>query len=143
MATFLLKTEPSEYSWDDLVRDAGADWTGVTNPAALAHMRSAAKGDDAFLYHTGNEKQIVGLARIVSAPRDVMLGGRKSVVFRLTPIMPATTPVTLAEVKKDARFADFALVRIGRLSVMPVPPALDAILRKLAGLPAPRRTKGA
>lgn len=142
MTTFLLKTEPETYSWDDLVREKATEWTGVTNPAALKHMRSAAVGDDVLLYHTGDEKRIVGLARIVSAPEDVMLGGRKSVVFRVEPLKPAKTPVTLAEVKADKRFAAFALVREPRLSVMPVPPALDAILRELAGLPKPKAAKG-
>lgn len=143
MSTFLLKTEPGAYSWDDLVRDGETEWTGVTNPAALKHMRCASVGDDAFLYHTGEEKRIVGLARIVSAPKDVMLGGRKSVEFRVKPLKPAKTPVTLAMVKADKRFAAFALVREPRLSVMPVPSALDAILRALAGLPGPRVKKGA
>ena len=133
MTTFLLKTEPGDYAWDDLVRDKKTVWDGVANNAALLHMRGAKKGDEAFVYHTGNERAIVGLASIVSAPRtdpdDVRL-----VVFDVKPLRKAKTPVTLAAIKADPRFADFALVRQSRLSAMPVPAALDKALRAMAGL---------
>lgn len=142
MPTFLLKSEPSDYSWDDLVRDGGVEWSGVTNPGALIHMRSAKKGDEAFLYHTGGEKQIIGLARIASAPLDVVTGGRKSVAFRVEPVAAARRPIPLGDIRADKRFAAFDLVRNPRLSVMPVPAALDGILREWAGLPRPRLKKG-
>ena len=68
MRTFLLKTEPDTYSFDDLIRDKRTTWSGVANPQALAFLRTMKKGDEAFIYHTGSEKQIVGLARITTAP---------------------------------------------------------------------------
>lgn len=135
VATLLLKTEPSEYSFDDLVRDKRTVWSGVSNPQALAAIRAARKGDEAFMYHTGDEKRIVGLAQIISDPyADPEADDPKFAVFDLKPLRAVKTPVTLAQIKADARFAAFALVKNSRLSVMPVPADLDKILRKLAGL---------
>ena len=135
MATLLLKTEPTTYSWDDLVRDGKTVWDGVTNNAALKHIREAKKGDEALIYHTGSEKRIVGLARLTSDPYpDPKQSDPKLVVFDIEAVRPVKTPVTLAQVKADERFAEFALVRQARLSVMRVPPAIDAMLRKMAGL---------
>lgn len=137
MATLLLKTEPDEYSFADLVRDGRTSWTGVTNAQARAAMRAAAKGDVALIYHTGGEKRIVGLAKLVSGPHadpDAEEGDDKSVAFDLAPVKAAKTPVTLAQIKGDKRFAAFALVRQSRLSVMSVPDDLAAILREMAGL---------
>ena len=121
--SWLLKTEPSTYSFDDLVRDKRTTWDGVSNPVALKNLRAMRKGDQAFVYHTGAEKAIVGIARIAGDPRpdpkldDPRLGG-----VELEPVRGLRKPVSLAAVKADRRFADFALVRISRLSVMPVPP---------------------
>jgi predicted RNA-binding protein with PUA-like domain len=141
MATFLLKTEPSEYSFADLLREKHAVWSGVSNNAALGHLRTARKGDEALIYHTGEEKAVVGLARITSDPyEDPDQPGRnargepKFAVVDLAPLRPASEPVDLATVKKDRRFAAFPLVTQPRLSVMPVPQDLDAALRKMAGL---------
>jgi len=141
MATFLVKTEPGTYSYDDLVRDRKTVWSGVSNPAALGHIRSVKQGDEALMYHTGNQTAIVGLARIVSNPYQDparpgvnAAGAPKFAVFDLAPLKKAKTPVTLAAIKADARFKDFALVRQGRLSVMPVPPEMDKAIRNLAGL---------
>lgn len=141
MATYLLKTEPDEYSYDDLVRDKREPWTGVTNPTARIHMRAVRKGDEAFIYHTGKERAIVGLARILTDayedPGDPGLNGKgemKAPLFDVSPLKRAKAPVTLAEIKADERFKDFDLVRITRLSVMVVPPKLDRILRQMAGL---------
>ncbi|MCC6659708.1 MAG: EVE domain-containing protein [Phycisphaerales bacterium] len=141
MPAFLLKTEPSEYSYGDLVRDGRTAWTGVTNAAALIHIRSMRKGDEAFIYHTGGEKQIVGLARIVTdpcadarKPGTTPEGKPKFAVVDIEPVREVKTPVTLTTIKGDPRFKDFALVRISRLSVMPVPPAMAAALKKLAGV---------
>lgn len=141
MATFLLKTEPSEYSFDDLVSDKTAVWDGVSNPVALRHLRATRRGDEALIYHTGDERRIVGLARITSDPReDPKNPGRndrgepKTPVIELTALRPAPTPATLAQIKADPRFREFALVRQGRLSVMPVPPPLDRVLRAMSGL---------
>ena len=137
MATLLLKTEPGEYSWGDLVREKRCVWTGVTNNAAQKAMREAKEGDEALLYHTGDEKRIVGLATIASDPYpdpDDETG--KRVVFDLKPVRAAKTPekATLALIKADGRFADFALVKQSRLSVMHVPAAIGAALRKMAGV---------
>ncbi len=141
MRTFLLKTEPSEYSFDDLIRDRATTWTGVANPAALAHLRSARKNDYAFIYHTADQRAIVGLARFTSNPyEDPDKPGRtetglpRFAVIDLKPVKWATLPVPLAALKADTRFADFALIKQSRLSVMPVPPELDAAIRAMAGL---------
>jgi len=121
MNRWLLKTEPSTYSYADLVRERRTTWDGVANPSALSHLRAMRKGDEAFVYHTGDEKAIVGIARVASdAYPDPKLSDPKRVVVDLEPVRPLEAPVTLATVKADKRFADFALVRISRLSVMPV-----------------------
>lgn len=141
MPSFLLKTEPTEYSYDNLEADRRTAWTGVSNAAALGHIRAMRKGDEAFVYHTGDQKCIVGLARILTnayedpaQPGRTAAGEPKFAIVDLAPLRRAKTPVTLADIKADERFADFALVRISRLSVMPVPAKLDALLRKRAGL---------
>jgi predicted RNA-binding protein with PUA-like domain len=141
MATFVLKTEPTDYSFADLVSDKKATWDGITNNAALAHLRTARPGDEAFIYHTGDEKAIVGLARIVSPPREdpkalgrTAKGEPKFVVVDLEPIKAVKIPATLAQFKADKRFASFPLVTQGRLSVIPVPAALDSAIRKMTGL---------
>ena len=121
--SWLLKTEPSTYSFDDLVRDKRTTWDGVSNPVALSHLRAMRKGDQAFVYHTGAEKAIVGIARITGDPRpDPKLEDPRLVVVELEPVRALRKPVSLAAVKADRRFAAFALVRISRLSVMPVSP---------------------
>ncbi|MCC6678404.1 MAG: EVE domain-containing protein [Phycisphaerales bacterium] len=141
MPTFLLKTEPSEYSFDDLTRDKRAAWTGVSNNTALAHLRAMRKGDEAFIYHTGDEKAIVGLAQVIKSayqdPEQPGLnpkGEPKFAVVDLKPLRKARTPITLAQIKADKRFAAFPLVTQSRLSVMPVPSDIDTALRTLAGL---------
>jgi predicted RNA-binding protein with PUA-like domain len=144
--TFLLKTEPGVYSFSDLVRDRRTTWDGVSNPAALIHIRQIHPGDDLLIYHTGDEKAIVGLARAASAafedpkhPGKTPKGEPKAAVVELTPIAPAKSPLTLADVKADEKLGGvtgFDLVRLPRLSVMPVPPAVDKLIRKRAGLPA-------
>ena len=141
MATFLIKTEPGDYAYDDLARDKKTDWSGVTNPAAQKHMRSIAKGDEVLFYHTGKEKRIAGLGKVVKAaypdpkkPGTLASGEPKFVLFDVAPAKKSTKDCTLADIKADERFADYALVREPRLSVMPVPAKLDKILRKMAGL---------
>jgi predicted RNA-binding protein with PUA-like domain len=121
MNRWLLKTEPSTYSYADLAREQVTTWDGVSNPAALNNIRAMKNGDQAFIYHTGDEKAIVGIARIVSAPYpDPKLNDPKRVVVDIAPVKALKAPVTLATVKSDPRFAGFALVRVPRLSVMPV-----------------------
>jgi len=144
MATFLLKTEPDEFSYDDLVRAGREPWTGVTNPAAQKCLRSIRKGDACLIYHTGNEKRIVGLAKVVKGAypdpagegRLLADGSPKLTLIDIAPWKKATTPddATLGRIKGDDRFDDFALVRQSRLSVMEVPPELDTALRAMAGL---------
>lgn len=135
MPTYLLKTEPGTYSYDDLVREKRCTWDGVSNPQALANLRAMRKGDEAFIYHTGDEKAIVGLATVASDPyADPKEDNDKLVVIDLKPKKSVKTPLTLAAIKADKRFASFALVRQSRLSVMLVPDELDAIIRKSTGL---------
>lgn len=142
MTTYLLKTEPGDYSWDDLVRDKRTAWTGVTNPAAQMHMRSIKAGDEILLYHTGSDKRIVGLARAVKGaypdpgnPGKTAAGDPKFVLVDIAPVQAAVrVGATLAAIKSDERFADFALVKQSRLSAMPVPGTIDKPLRSLAGL---------
>jgi predicted RNA-binding protein with PUA-like domain len=123
MAFWLLKTEPSTYSWSDLVKAKRAVWDGVKNPTALRNMREMKVGDLAFIYHTGDEKQIVGIARVVKAAYpDPKAKDEPLVVVDLEAVKALKTPVTLATIKADKRYADWALTRIPRLSVMPVTP---------------------
>jgi predicted RNA-binding protein with PUA-like domain len=130
---WVLKTEPSEYGFPDLVRDRRTRWEGVSNPVALKHLRSMLEGDDALIYHTGNEKALVGLARVVSAPypdpKDPKL-----VVVDLEPVKPLPRAVPLAEIKAEPTFADLGLVRVPRLSVVPVEPAQWKRLLAMAGV---------
>ena len=129
---WLLKTEPDHYSYADLERDGATIWDGVANNTALMHIRTMQPGDLALIYHTGDERQAVGLAEITSAPYpDPQAGDPKLVVVDLRPLRRLPQPVTLAAVKADPAFADFALVRQGRLSVVPVTPEQ---WRKLLGM---------
>jgi len=112
---WLFKTEPSDYSYERLARDGRTMWTGVRNALALKHLRRVRKGDEIAIYHTGGEKSVVGIARAVAdAIGDAVI---------IAPLK-TVTPVPLAAVKTDPRFKDFPLVRMGRLSVMPVPEPL-------------------
>ena len=121
MANWLFKEEPSHYSFDDLVRDKKTVWDGVENNLALKHLRAATKGDRVFCYHTGDEKAVVGVMEVVKGPyADPTRGDPRLVVVDVKPIKRLGRPVTLAEIKANRKFADFALVKISRLSVMPV-----------------------
>ena len=118
---WLLKTEPSTYSFADLEREKHAVWDGVANALALKHLRSMKRGDLTFIYHTGDEKQIVGIAEVTSDPYpDPKENDPKLAVVDLKPRERLPRPVTLSEIKATRRFQDFELVRMGRLSVMPV-----------------------
>jgi predicted RNA-binding protein with PUA-like domain len=121
------------YSYADLVRDHTTVWDGVANNTALIHIRAMQPGEQALIYHTGDERQAVGIAEITSAPYpDPKLGDPKLVVVDVKPVRALARPVTLAQVKADPFFADFALVRISRLSVVPVTPVQWARLLALA-----------
>ncbi len=130
---WLLKTEPSTYSFADLEREKRAVWDGVANALALKHLRSMKHGDLAFIYHTGDEKQIVGIAEVISDPYpDPKENDPKLAVVDLKPHERLPRPVTLAEIKSTRRFQDFELVRMGRLSVMPVSKSRWQELKKMA-----------
>jgi predicted RNA-binding protein with PUA-like domain len=121
MAYWLFKEEPSHYSIDQLIRDKRAVWAGVSNNTALLHLRSVKKGDRVLYYHTGKEKAVVGVMEIVKGPyADPKRDNGRFVVVDVKPVRRLDRPVSLAEIKSNPVFADFALVRISRLSVMPV-----------------------
>jgi predicted RNA-binding protein with PUA-like domain len=133
MAHWLLKTEPECYAWDDLVRDKRTIWDGIANATALKHIRAMKKGDAALVYHTGDERAAVGVAEITSAPYpDPGQGEEKLVVVNLKPKKKLPHPVTLSDIKADKAFAGWDLLRIGRLSVVPVPDAIWDRLMELA-----------
>jgi predicted RNA-binding protein with PUA-like domain len=122
MARWLLKTEPDCYAWDDLARDKRTVWDGITNALALKHIRTMKKGDSALIYHTGDERAAVGIAEIISAPYpDPNQEEDKLVVVDLKAKRKLAQPVTLSDIKADKSFAGWDLLRIGRLSVVPVP----------------------
>jgi predicted RNA-binding protein with PUA-like domain len=118
MADFLLKTEPSDYSFDDLVKDKQTVWTGVKNLTAIRHLLATKKGDRLVIYHTGDVKAAVGLATVVSADTDPKSPTDPKIVIAAE--RPLASPVTLAAIKAITLFADSPLVRIGRLSVVPL-----------------------
>ncbi len=121
MAYWLFKEEPDHYSLDDLFRDKRTAWAGVENNLALKHLRSVKKGDHVLYYHTGKEKAVVGVMEAVKgAYPDPARDNARFVVVDVRPLRRFDRPVSLAQIKQNATFADFALVRISRLSVMPV-----------------------
>jgi predicted RNA-binding protein with PUA-like domain len=133
MSHWLLKTEPDCYSWDNLLADKKARWDGVTNALALKHIRNMKKGDTAFIYHTGDERAVIGIAEITSdAYGDPKAENDRIVVVDLKPLKKLDHPVTLDAIKSDPTFAGWELVRISRLSVMPVPPAMWKRIEKLS-----------
>ncbi len=133
MAFWLLKTEPDAYSWDNLASDKKTVWDGVTNALALKHIRSMAKGDLALIYHTGDERAAVGIADVVSGPYpDPKADDQRQVVVDVKVKQKLAHPVTLADIKADPAFSGWDLLRIGRLSVVPVPQAMWDHLLELA-----------
>src|SRR5256885_13759083 len=134
---WLVKEEPAHCGWDAFVEDKKAVWSGGRNALAQEHLRGIKKGDRIFYYHTGDEKAVVGIAKALSSaypdPEDT---SGKYVAVDLAPVGRLPRPVTLAEIKADPAFKDFALVRISRLSVMPV---TDAEWARIEGLARRRR----
>jgi predicted RNA-binding protein with PUA-like domain len=131
---WLFKEEPSHYSYDDFARDGKTTWSGVRNPLAQKHLHAVKKGDCVFYYHTGDEKSIVGIARALGdayADPDDKAG--KAAVVDIGPVRKLKRPVTLAEIKADASFKTFPLVRMSRLSVMPVTDVEWKRIEKMAG----------
>jgi len=138
MAYWLLKTEPEEYSWDDQVKKGakGEAWTGVRNFSARSNLKEMKKGDKFFFYHTGDEKQIVGIGEVIreafpdpSAKRD-----EGWVAVQTTADKPLPKPVTLAAIKAEGKLKAMALVKYGRLSVQPVTADEWKMVCKMGGL---------
>jgi predicted RNA-binding protein with PUA-like domain len=118
---WLVKEEPGHYAFDALVTDGRTTWSGVKNALAQKHLRAITKGDRIFYYHTGDEKAVVGIAKALGdAYPDPADKTGKSYVVDVAPVQKLASPVTLAAIKGDGFFADFALTRMPRLSVMPV-----------------------
>ncbi len=119
MNYWLLKTEPDTFSWDDLVRDKKTGWDGIRNFQARSHLKAIRKGDLAFVYHTGDEKSVVGIAKVTKEnypdPKD-----NEWVAIEIAPVNKLKSPVTLAQIKADKRLTNMVLVRASRLSVQPV-----------------------
>lgn len=133
MACWLVKSEPGVWSWDDQVAAGTTPWDGVKNAQALGNMRAMQVGDEAFFYHSGKERRIVGLVGIVRAfypdPEDA-----KSGLVDMQALRPLPRAVSLAEVKAEPALAGIALVRQSRLSAMPIPEEARELLMKMAGL---------
>lgn len=131
MNYWLLKTEPSTYSWDDLVKDKKTVWDGVRNFQARRHLKSMAPGDVAFIYHTGDEKAIIGTAKVLNEaypdPKD-----KDWLVVDIAPLKKLKKPVTLAQIKADKRLVNMVPVRAARLSVQPVKPEEFDIVTELS-----------
>lgn len=129
---WLVKEEPENYSFDRFLEDGTTVWSGVKNPVAQKNLRAMKKGDRVFFYHTGKEKAVIGTAKVsVPAYPDPKDKSGKFVVVELVPGRKLERPVTLAEIKAAGRFADFPLVRIPRLSVMPVTDAQWAAIEAM------------
>jgi predicted RNA-binding protein with PUA-like domain len=132
MAYWLLKTEPETYSWDDLVKDKKATWDGVRNFKARSNLKAMKKGDVVFIYHTGDEKAVIGTAKVLKEhypdPKD-----KDWVVVDLVPEKKLKKPVSLSQVKADKRLTDMVLVRAPRLSVQPVKETEFDLIMELGG----------
>ncbi|WP_414526472.1 EVE domain-containing protein [Nodularia chucula] len=121
MAYWLLKTEPEKYSYFNLERDGSTVWDGVNNPLALKHIRNMLIGDLALIYHTGKERQVMGIAEVVTQPyADPTLNDPKRVVVDIKALRRVSVPLELAQIKQSGQFPDFDLLRLPRLSVVPV-----------------------
>jgi predicted RNA-binding protein with PUA-like domain len=138
MAYWLLKTEPDEYSWDDQVKrgSKGEAWTGVRNFTARRHLKEMKKGDEFFFYHTGGEKQIVGIGEIIreAFADPTAKKGEPWMAVQTSADKQLPKPVTLAAVKAEPKLKEMALVKYGRLSVQPVTDAEWKLVSKMGGL---------
>jgi predicted RNA-binding protein with PUA-like domain len=134
MAHWLVKSEPSVYSFDQLVKDKSTVWSGVRNYAARLHLRGMKKGDEVFYYHSNEGTDIVGIAKVTKeAYQDPTTDDDRWVAVDLAPARRLAKSVTLEKIKADKRLADMALVRIGRLSVQPVTDREWKIVLEMAG----------
>jgi predicted RNA-binding protein with PUA-like domain len=118
---WLLKTEPDDYSWENLIKENNAVWDGVKAPAAIKNIKQMKPGDLALIYHTGKERAIIGIAEIGSYPINDPDDNNK-LIFKINAIEKLPKAVTLKQIKESGMFADWDLVRLPRLSVMPVTP---------------------
>ena len=135
MAYWLLKSEPHVYSYADLEQDGRTIWDGVNNNLALKHIRTMQPGDLALIYHTGDERRAMGIAEVVSDPYpDPALSDPKRAVVDVKAVRSLPQPVSLAQIKQDEAFAGFDLLRISRLSVVPVSPEHWQRILQLAGV---------
>ena len=131
---WLVKQEPSDYSWSDFVADGGTSWTGVRNFAARNNLRRMSKGDEVLFYHSGEEKAVVGIARVTrTAYRDATAKEGDWSALDLVPVKPLPRPVTLAQIKAKPQLKNIALVRQSRLSVMPLAAKEFDTIVKMAG----------
>jgi predicted RNA-binding protein with PUA-like domain len=136
MAYWLLKSEPDVYSYQDLARDKTTEWDGVANNTALIHIRNMKKGDLALIYHTGEVRAAIGIAEVISEPHpDKQLNDPKMAVVTVKAKRALKHPVTLAQIKADPAFAGFDLIRIGRLSVVPVPEKMWKRIEQMSAEP--------
>jgi predicted RNA-binding protein with PUA-like domain len=133
VALWLFKQEPTAYTFADLRRDGRTVWDGVGNALALKHLRAVRAGDLAFFYHTGKDKAVVGEMRVVSGPREGATPG--SVVVEVEPLRELPRPVPLGEIKGDKLLVDWELVRLPRLSVLPVSEAQWRRVGEMAAAP--------
>ncbi len=134
MAYWLVKSEPSAYSWEQLEKDKQASWTGVRNYAARIHLKAMKKGEEVLYYHSNEGLAIVGIAQVAKEYyQDPTTEDDAWVTVDLKPLRKLKQPVGLAQIKADKRLANMALVRIGRLSVQPVTEAEWTIILELAG----------
>jgi predicted RNA-binding protein with PUA-like domain len=134
MAHWLIKSEPSAYAWDQLVKEKRTSWTGVRNPQASLNLKAMKPGDLCFFYHSNEGKEIVGIAKVLKAayPDPTDKAG-KAVAVDVAPVEPVKQRVTLAAIKADPRLKDFGLVRQSRLSVVPVNDEQWKLILKMAG----------
>ena len=131
---WLVKQEPSDYSWSDFVADSGTSWTGVRNYAARNNLRRMSKGDEVLFYHSGEDKAVVGIAKVArTAYRDATAKEGDWNAVDLMPTKPLRRPVTLHEIKAKPALQKIALVRQSRLSVMPLK---AAEFRRIVGMGA-------
>jgi predicted RNA-binding protein with PUA-like domain len=135
MAYWLFKTEPGEWSWDDQVKAGakGGEWTGVRNPVARNNLKAMKKGDRGFFYHTGDEKQVVGIIEVVREARPES-GDPAWLSVDLKAVAPLPHPVTLASVKAEPKLAEMVLARQPRLSVQPVSEAEWKLVCRMGGM---------
>ena len=131
---WLVKQEPSDYSWSDFIADGSTSWTGVRNFAARNNLRRMSKGDEVLFYHSGEDKAVVGIAKVArSAYRDATAKEGDWSAVDLAPVKPLPRPVTLAQIKAKRELKSIALVRQSRLSVMPLSSKEFGLIMRMAG----------